>query len=195
MDDNPTDLAEILLVYMQRERDHLVATLDGLDEYAVRRPMTPTGTSLLGLVKHVASVELGYFNDCLGRETGLDLPWDNEEAMSQAVDMYAMHDESREWLLEVYRQSWALADANVRELGLAAPAEVPWWPPERRRTTLGRLLVHMLDETAHHAGHADVVRESLDGRGGRDHDDFGDEARWQEFVGRIQAEADHFKPA
>jgi uncharacterized damage-inducible protein DinB len=172
-----------------------VATLDGLDEYAVRRPMTPTGTSLLGLVKHVASVELGYFNDCLGRDTGLDLPWDNEEAMNEAVDMYALHDESREWLLDVYRQSWALADANVRELGLGAPAEVPWWPPERRRTTLGRLLVHMLDETAHHAGHADILRESLDGRGGRDHDDFGDEARWQQFVGRIQAEADHFKPA
>ncbi|MBV9830269.1 MAG: DinB family protein [Marmoricola sp.] len=193
MDDNPTDLAEILLIYLQRERDHLVATLDGLDEYDVRRPMTPTGTSLLGLVKHVASVELGYFNDCVGRETGLDLPWDDEQAMNEALDMYALHDESREWLLDVYRRSWALADANVRELGLDAPAEVPWWPPERRRTTLGRLLVHMLDETAHHAGHADVVRESIDGRGGRDHDDFGDEARWQEFVGRIQAEADHFQ--
>jgi uncharacterized damage-inducible protein DinB len=194
MDDvNPTDLAEILLIYLQRERDHLVGTLDGLGEYDVRRPMTPSGTSLLGLVKHVASVEIGYFNDCLGRESGIELPWDDEEGHARALDMYAERHESREHLLDLYRQSWARADGNVRELGVDAPAAVPWWPENRRDTTVGRLLVHMVDETAHHAGHADIVREAIDGRGGRDHDDYGDAAHWEEFVGRIQEEADTFR--
>src|SRR5689334_2095867 len=193
MDENPTDLADILLIYLQRERDHLVATLDGLSEHDVRRPLVPSGTSLLGLVKHTASVEIGYFNDCLGRESGLDLPWDTEEGMEKGLDMYALATESREQLLDLYRRSWAIADANVRELGPDAPAEVPWWPEERRHTTLGRLLVHVLDETAHHAGHADILRETVDGRGGRDHDAHGDAAHWEEFVGRIRAEADTFR--
>ena len=68
--------AELLLRYLQRERDNLVGTLDGLSEYDVRRPMTPTGTSLLGLVKHVATVEIGYLGDCVGRPWPEPIPWD-----------------------------------------------------------------------------------------------------------------------
>ena len=187
---DPTDLAEILLRYLQRAREQLVGTLDGLSEHDIRRPLTPSGTSLLGLVKHAASVELGYFNDCLGRESGLDVAWDSEEGEAKALDMYAERHESREMLVDLFRQSWALTDAAVRELGLDAPATVPWWSEGRRHTTVGRLLVHTLDEIAHHAGHADILRESIDGRGGPDHDELGDAAHWEEFVGRIQAEAD-----
>src|SRR3954447_210150 len=181
---------DLLLHCLRRERDHLIGTLDGLSEYDVRRPMTGSGTSLLGIVKHVASVELGYFCDCLGRPHGLDLGWDNEEAFEWGADMYATADESREMLLDLYRQAWALGDANVRELGLDAPGSVPWWREDQRETTVGRLVVHMLDETAHHAGHADIVREAIDGRGGRDHDDFGDAEKWTAFVARIQEAAD-----
>src|SRR6187431_676150 len=152
---------DILLHYLQRERDHLVGMLDGLGEYDVRRPVTPSGTSLLGLVKHVASVELGYFCDSLGRPHGIELAWDDEQAFEANADMWATPEESREMLLDLYRRSWALGDANIRELGLDAPALVPWWSEEQRDTTVGRLVVHMLDETAHHAGHADVVRETI----------------------------------
>jgi hypothetical protein len=67
---------------------------------------------------------------------------------------------------------------------------VPWWPEERRHTTLGYLLVHLLDETAHHAGHADIVREAIDGRGGPDHDQIGDSGWWSEYLGRVRAAAD-----
>src|ERR1700712_5827604 len=97
---------ELLLRYLQREREGLIGTLDGLSEYDVRRPMTPSGTSLLGLVKHVASVELGYLGDSLGRPHGIELTWTQEEAFESA-DMWATATESREWLLGVYRQSWA----------------------------------------------------------------------------------------
>jgi hypothetical protein len=127
----PTALTDALLGRLQHEREHLVATLDGLSEYDVRRPVTPSGTNLLGLVKHVASVELGYLG------------------------------ESREWLLCVYRQSWAHADQSVRSLGLEAPATVSWWSVADRRTTVGHLVVRMVAETAHHAGHAERVREAI----------------------------------
>ena len=185
--------AELLLRYLQRERDNLVGTLDGLSDYDVRRPMTPTGTSLLGLVKHVLSVELGYLVEAVGRRSPFELPWDNEQDLGEGADMYAKSDEGREWLLDLYRQSWAHCDASVRELGLDAPATVPWWPEGRRDTTLGYLLVHQLAETAHHAGHADIIREAIDGRAGRDHDEVGDQQWWTAFVARIQAAADEHR--
>lgn len=182
-------MTELLLRYLQRERDHLVASLDGLGEYDVRRPVTPTGTNLLGLVKHVASVEIGYFGDCVGQPWPEPLPWDTEAGRQQSLDMYAAAEESRETILDLYRRAWETSDATIRELGLDHPAHVPWWLPERRDTTVGYLLVHMLDETAHHAGHADVVRESIDGRGGRDQGQL-DAEQWREFVARIREAAD-----
>jgi len=192
MSTNP-GLVDDLLHYLQQEREHLVGTLDGLSEYDVRRPMTPSGTSLLGLVKHVLGVELGTLSDCVGRPSGIELTWTNEEAFDESADMWAKADESREWLVDTYRQSWAHCDATVRDLGLDAPASVPWWPEDRRATTVGHLLVRMLAETAHHAGHADILRESIDGRAGRDQDDIGDEAWWSAYVARIQAAADEHR--
>ena len=181
---------ELLLRYLQRERDHLSRALEGLSDHDVRRPMTPTGTNLLGLVKHVASVTLGYFGDCVGRPAGIDLPWDDEEGHAESADMWATAEESREYLLDLYARAWAHADESVRTLGLDAPATVPWWPEERRETTLGHLTVHMLAEVAHHAGHADILREEIDGRGGRDRDEVGDASWWDALVARIQAAAD-----
>ena len=144
----PTN-SELLLRYLQRERDNLVGTLDGLSEYDARRPMTPTGTSLLGLVKHVATVEIGYLGECVGRPWPEPIPWANDEAYEAGLDMYAAADEPLEMILDLYRRSWAHADESVRTLGLDAPASVSWWPEERRVTTLGYLLVHLLAETAH----------------------------------------------
>jgi hypothetical protein len=181
---------ELLLRYLKRESDHLAGTLDGLSDYDVRRPLTPTGTNLLGLVKHVAGVTLGYFGECVGRSPGIELPWDNEESYAEMADMWATAEESREELMDLYRRAWAFADESVRALGLDAPATVPWWPEERRQTTLGYLTVHMLAEVAHHAGHADIVRESIDGRAGNDQDSVGDEAWWEAMLARIQGAAD-----
>lgn len=178
--------------YLQPTREHIVSTLDGLDEYAVRRPMTPTGTNLLGLVKHLASGELGYLGDCVGRPAPVALPWMDDGSVWDGADMWAKPGESREWVIDLYRTAWAHSDASIAELGLDAPAQVPWWPAERRRTTLGHLLVRVVDETAHHAGHADIVRELLDGRGGADRDEMGDRDYWQGYVAQIQAAADTF---
>ena len=85
------------------------------------------------------------------------------------------------------------SDAAITELPLASPATVSWWPVERRATTFGHLLSRVVAETAQHAGHADIIRETIDGRGGRDQNDIGDAQWWHDYRGRIQAAADAFR--
>ncbi|SFL76123.1 DinB family protein [Geodermatophilus ruber] len=170
----------------------LLAKLDGLDEYAIRRPMTPTGTSLLGLVKHVAYVQLGYFGEVFGRPSGRAYPWEGEGAAPDA-DMWATAEESREEIVGLYRFSAAHADATIAALPLDAVGEVPWWSPERRHPTLHTLLVHMGIETARHAGHADILREMLDGSVGMSPDNANlperGAAEWAAFRDRVETAA------
>jgi hypothetical protein len=185
-------LAADLLRYLQQSRDSMIGSLEGLSEYDIRRPMTPSGTNLLGLIKHLGGIELGYLGECVGRPSPVPFPWDDESIWDSA-DMWATAEESREDLLGFYRTAWRHSDESINTLGLEAPAEVAWWPEERRSTTLGSLLVRVVAETAQHAGHADIVREMIDGRSGRDHDDVGDEAWWTRHVARVQQAADQHR--
>jgi uncharacterized damage-inducible protein DinB len=175
--------------YLQTARDALLWKLDGLSDYDVRRPLTPTGTNLLGLVKHVASVELGYFGETFGRPSGEPLPWFAADAEPNA-DMWAAADESREQIVQLYTRSWAHADATIEALPLDAVGYVPWWQEGRREVTLHRILVHMIAETDRHAGHADIVRELIDGTVGLrpDNDNMapGDQAWWAEYRSRLE---------
>lgn len=189
-----TTVLEDLLRYLQEGRDGLLRALEGLGEHDVRRPLTPSGTNLLGLVKHVAGVELGYLADSVGRPADERLPWVEDGSIWDSADMWATADESRDDLVALYRRVATHCDAVVRELGLDAPATVSWWPEERRHTTLGSLLVRVVAEVSQHAGHADILRESVDGRGGRDHDHVGDDAWWTAHLARIQAAADAYGP-
>ncbi|WP_440710606.1 DinB family protein [Herbiconiux sp. YIM B11900] len=159
--DSTADDKETLHGYLRVRRADLRAKLDGLGEYDIRRPMTPTGTSLLGLVKHVASVQLEYFGEVFGRP-GRALPWSAPDAPPEA-DMWATADETRAAILDLHDYSAAHADATIEALDGDARGEVPWWPPERRSVTLQQILVHMVAETARHAGHADILRELIDG--------------------------------
>ena len=149
--------------YLQRGRDALLWKLDGLSEYEVRRPLVPTGTNLLGLVKHVTGVEMGYFGDTFGRPCADPMPWDESDPMS---DMFAAPSESREFLTGLYRRTWAHSDATIDALPLDAVGHVPWWPADRNEVTLHHVLVRVTTETARHAGHADIVRELIDGTAG-----------------------------
>ena len=183
--------------YLQDGRDALLWKLDGLGEREIRLPMTPTGTNLLGLVKHVASVEIGYFGDVFDRPSGVALPWFAEDADLNA-DMWATPDESRQFIVDLYHRSWAHSDATIDALPLDARGSVPWWPEERRSVTLHRILVHMIAETQRHAGHADIVRELLDGsRGllaGRENLPSDDNAWWADYVSRVRSGAESFAP-
>ena len=157
------DAKASLLGYLQGARETLLWKLDGLGEYDIRRPLTPTGTNLLGLVKHQAGGELSYFGGVFGRPHGERLPWLAEGA-DQNSDMWAAPDESREFITGLYRRAWRHADATIAELPLEAVATVPWWGDES--VTLGRILVHVTAGTQRHAGHADIVRELIDGSAG-----------------------------
>jgi hypothetical protein len=160
-------MAQDLGHYLQESRDAVVRSLDGLSEYDVRRPLVPSGTNLLGLVKHLTGIELGYLGASVGRPSPVSLPWEDDG-------------------------SWQHSDESLASVPLDAPAAVAWWPEERRATTFGHLVARVVAETAQHAGHCDIVRELIDGRGGRDASMFDDEA-WAAYVGRIQAAADSFR--
>lgn len=182
--------------YLEVARAALLWKLDGASEYDVRRPLTPTGTNLLGLVKHVASVEAGYLGDCFGRPFPDPLPWFADDAEPNA-DMWATEDESRDDVVDLYHRVWAHSDATVAALDLDARGQVPWWPEERREVSLHRILVHVVTETNRHAGHADIVRELVDGatglRPGADNmwTPEGD-AGWEEYRARLQEVAERF---
>lgn len=151
--------------YLRTAREALLWKLDGLSPYDARRPLTPTGTNLLGLVKHLTGVEVGYFGDTFGRPFAEPLPWAAEDA-EQNADMWATADESRADIVALYRRACAHADETIEALDLDAPGTVPWWPADRASVTLHRVLVHMIAETNRHAGHADIVRELVDGTAG-----------------------------
>ncbi|MGW3723915.1 DinB family protein [Streptomyces sp. NPDC000851] len=178
--------------YLQSARDALLWKLEGLSEYDIRRPRTPTGTNLLGLVKHVASMELGYLCDTFGRPSGEPLPWMEDTAETNA-DMWATADESREYIVELYRRAWAHADATIDALALDTVGKVPWWPAGRNEVTLHHAVVRVIADTHRHAGQADIVRELMDGavgmNKGNDSLPPGDAAWWENYRGQLERAA------
>ncbi len=174
---------------LQAGRDALLWKLDGLPDYDLRRPLTPTGTNLLGLVKHLAGVELGYFGDTFGRPSGQPGPWLEDDAGDNA-DMWATAEESREAIVALYRRAWSHSDTTIDALDLRSPGRVPWWPSERAEVTLQRILVDVTAETHRHAGHADIVRELVDGavgmQDGNDNMAPGNRAWWEDYRARLE---------
>ncbi len=151
---------------LQEARDALLWKLDGLTEYDARRPLVTTGTNLLGLVKHAAGTEAGYFGETFGRPFPEPMPWMDDDAEPNA-DMWATPEESRAEVVDRSRRVWAHADATIEALDLTAVGRVPWWPADQQRVTLHRVLVHVVAETHRHAGHADILREVIDGVAGQ----------------------------
>jgi len=177
--------------YLQEARDALLWKLDGLSEYDVRRPMVPTGTNLLGLVKHLAFCELGYFGDTFGRAHHEPLPdFDPDEPNA---DMWATVDESREQIIGLYHRAWRHSDATIDALPLDATGHVPWWPAGQNEVSLHHVVVRMTAETHRHAGHADIVRELIDGavglRAERDNVADGDKAWWESYRNQLESVA------
>lgn len=184
--------------YLTGARKALLWKLDGLSEYDMRRPLVPTGTNLLGIVKHVGSVAAGYFGECFGRPFPEPLPWFADDAEPNA-DMWATPEESKEFILGVYERAWAHADATIEALPVDATSNVPWWPDGHNTPTLHTLLVHMTAETYRHAGQADIVRELIDGavgwRDGNSNVPDLEERAWVEYYERLQTAAERFKEA
>ncbi len=146
---------ESLHVALERARAAVVWKLEGLSDADVRRVMTPSGTSLLGLVKHLAFVEYGWFCETFGRpydDMGIDTD-DPED------DLRVKDDETTEQILEHYSRACAAADVVINELAVEDRGRA--WFGET--VSMRWVLIHMVEETARHAGHMDIVRELIDG--------------------------------
>jgi uncharacterized damage-inducible protein DinB len=154
-----------LLRYLQQGREGLLKKLDGLSAYDARRPMTPTATNILGLVKHVAGVQAGYFGVTFGRTFPESLAWEQVGAEIDD-DMWARSDESVEDIVGLFHRSSRHSDSTIEALPLDAVGHVQWWPADRSEVTLHRVLVHVVAEVDRHAGQADIMRELIDGVAG-----------------------------
>jgi Protein of unknown function (DUF664) len=190
-----TDLKRELHESLRASRAGLLSRLEGLSEYDLRRPVTPTGTNLLGLVKHLAGLEYGYLGETFGRPAAEVLPWVEDGSIWQNGDMWARPDESSDYITGLYRRACDHADATIAVLDLDAHGSVSHWAEGKRDTTLGVIVIRMVAETAQHAGHADIVRELVDGKPGSDHDDVFDEGAWLTYVAGVQEAADAFSTA
>ncbi|GIJ50930.1 hypothetical protein Val02_78160 [Virgisporangium aliadipatigenens] len=175
-----------LHLYLQQVRDVMVWKLDGLSEYDARRPVTPTGTNLLGLVKHLTGNEFGYFGEVFGRPAQAG-PWLLDRTQSE--DFLVRADETRTDVIAEYRRAWAHADATIEALDLDAAGRAPHFPEGMRDVTLLWMLVHMISETGRHAGHADIVRELVDGSAGYHPTVSNLPGSWSEFHDRVEATA------
>ncbi|MFB6820706.1 DinB family protein [Streptomyces virginiae] len=148
---------------LRRDREALLWKIDGLSEYDARRPLTATGTNLLGLVKHLATVEARYFGEVFDRPSPEPLSrWQD----SDGNDLWATEGETRDQIIAFYRRTWEHSDATIDGLPLDTPGHVPWWPEPHADTNLFAVMVHVLGESVRHSGHADILREGLDGRTG-----------------------------
>ncbi len=149
---------ESLHVSLDRHRDVVLWKVEGLDDGQLRRRMTPSGTSLLGLVKHLASVEYGWFCETFDRESEA-IPFDENDP---EADMRAEPHETTAELLDYYRRARAAADQVIDELSLD-DVGTAWFGDT---VSMRWVLIHMLEETARHAGHMDILRELIDGATG-----------------------------
>lgn len=149
---------ESLIVALDRHRDAILWKLDGLDDEQLRRPMVPSGTTLLGMVKHLASVEYGWFCETFGHASE-SAPFDEEDP---DADWRVEPWESTEGALKYYGQARAAADVAIETAELDTVGTA-WHGTE---VTMRWVLIHMVEEVCRHAGHADVLRELIDGAAG-----------------------------
>lgn len=187
------DVKAELHSYLRGARETLVWKLDGLSEYDTRRPLTPTGTNLLGLIKHSTATHLGYFGEVFGRNSETELVRFSG-GDGPAAEFWATPDESSDEIANGYRRAWELSDATITELPLDAVGHVWWWG--HATVTLHQILVHVTADTQRHAGHADIVRELIDGSVGMlkgvDNLHIRDPAEQRRFHDQVQAAAAKF---
>ena len=146
------DERAVLCSLFQYQRDSFVRKVVGVDDATARRSMVPSGTSLVWLTKHLAYAETIWFVQRFAGES-VELP-----------DATVQPDDTVDAAVELYRATWARVDPIVAAASLDdLCADAPNFPP----LDLRWVLAHMLEETARHAGHADILRELIDGQTGR----------------------------
>ncbi|GAA4217671.1 DinB family protein [Actinocatenispora rupis] len=158
----------------------------------MRLPRTPTGTNLLGIVKHALHTEALYFGPTFGR----DWPTPDElvppDGPDPQADWYATESETAAGIVDLYRRVWAFADRTIDDLPLDAVGHVAHWGGEQ--VTLHQILVHVIVDLQRHAGHADILRERIDGAVGLlpGRGNVSDTTDWPAYTRRLTAIADRF---
>lgn len=187
---------DVLRLYLRAARDALVWKTEGLSERELRLPRTPTGTNLLGLLKHCLNAEAGYLGPTFGRTLPFAdelIPFSAYDADPQ-VDFFATETETADGIRDLYRRVADYADATIEELPLDTLGRVPWWPPDRAEVPLQRVVVHLIEDISRHAGHADILREQVDGAAGLNsrRSNLPDGYDWPAYVARLTALAERF---
>jgi hypothetical protein len=186
------DAKEVLKTYLQGARDALIWKLDGLSERDLRLPRTPTGMNLLGIVKHAANGEAGYFGTVFGREWPTPHELVSADETDSQADWFATAEESSAGLVDLYRRVQAFADETINALPLDAVGHVPHWGGAE--VTLHEVMVHKIADLQRHAGHADIVREHIDGSRGLlpQASNLPDDRDWPAYVATLTAIAERF---
>ena len=144
----------MLKAFLDWYRDTVIRKVDGLSKEQASRRLVPTPTNLLGIVKHLAYVEQGWFQRAM-MARDLPFPWTEEDP---DADMRIEPEETVAGILSFYREAIAESNQVIDALNLDDLSRHP-----RNHTTLRWVMVHMLEETARHAGHCDILREQTDG--------------------------------
>jgi hypothetical protein len=188
----PSDPKQVLKDYLRGARETLIWKLDGLSERDQRLPRTPTGMNLLGIVKHALNTEVTYFGQTFGRQ------WPTPEELVPAggsdpqADWYATAQESAAGLVDLYRRVQAFADETIDALPLDAIGHVAHWGGAE--VTLHEIMVHTIVDLQRHAGHADIVREQIDGSTGllSGASNLPNGTDWSAYVAKLTALAERF---
>ena len=175
--------------YLQSHREVLLWKMEGLSERDLRLPRTPTGTNLIGIVKHMANVEVGYFGGTFDRmwATPEELISEDEFELDSQADWYATETETSDAIIDLYRRVWVFADETIFRLPLDALGHVPWWEEARNPVTLERIVVHVISDLTRHVGQADILREQVDGAVGLRQGSFNlpEHQDWAAYVSKL----------
>jgi uncharacterized damage-inducible protein DinB len=158
---DPPDAAselDMLLSFLDYQRETMIWKLEGLTEEQARSVHSPKGNSIGGMVRHLAYVERNWFRRVFRGEQGLEVPWTKEDP---DADFRLPDDMSVQDVIEFYRTSYADSNEITRAAGSLDDRAVT--ERDGVRVTLRWILCHMIEETARHAGHADISREIIDG--------------------------------
>jgi hypothetical protein len=152
------DEKETLLGFLGENRAVMEWKLEGVSEEDARRPMVDSGTTLLGLVKHLAWVERWWFeHNFAGKD--VDFPWSDDDP---DADFHIEDDETIADIVALYEEAVAESNGVIEVAELDELSAIS----TRGERSLRWIMGHMIEETARHAGHADIVRELIDGKTG-----------------------------
>ncbi|MGN6301610.1 MAG: DinB family protein [Angustibacter sp.] len=181
--------------YYKERRDALIAKVEDLSEYEARMPRTPTGTSLIGIIKHVLNVEAVYLGATFGRPFphAEELVAESAYEVDPQADWYATAEETTAGIIDLYRRVIAHCEQTVDLLDLDTVGHVRHWGD--REVSLHWILVHNFNDLAQHNGQADILREQVDGSVGwrSPGDNVPDRYDWPAYVAKLTGLAERFQ--